>query len=198
MAQVRDGELDQRQRRTRAALHDALERLLERLPYAQIGISQLAEEAGVGRPTFYRHFPTVHALLIDRITQDYLEQRSIAKRLAEAGRDKYLAQLEITVFALERIAHKPKLYRALLDGSAGANGVTLFREQLTHLTTHLPFPTGDARNDNPDLAISMMSGAISGFLLAWLEAGRQPEPAEASKLLLAMLNLRKESFADRG
>lgn len=181
--------LDQRQRRTRAALHAALERLVERLPYAQITISHLAEEAGIGRPTFYRHYPTVDALLIDRVAKDHREQRQLAEQLAAAGGDIAAALVEVTHFALERISARPKLYRALLDGSAGTNAVTLFRQQLTDLLSHLPFPASDMRNHNLDLSISMMSGAVGGFLLAWMEAGFVPPPREAARLLIRLLNL---------
>lgn len=184
-----DADLDQRQRRTRAALHAALERMVERLPYAQISISDLAEEAAIGRPTFYRHDPTVDALLIDRVATDYREQRDLARRLANGG-DTGEALVEVTRFALERIGGRPRLYRALFDGSAGTNAVTLFREQLTDLLTHLPFPPDDPRNDNVDLAIGLMSGAVSGFLLAWMDAQFRPDPPAAAELLVRMLNLR--------
>jgi AcrR family transcriptional regulator len=183
------GTLDQRQRRTRAALHAALERIIERLPYAQITISHLAEEAGIGRPTFYRHYPTVDALLIDRVAKDNTEQRELAKRLADAGGDVTAALVTVTRFALERISARPKLYRALFDGSAGSNAVTLFREQLTDLLGHLPFPPNDLRNENLDLSVGMMSGAISGFLLVWMEAGFKPPAGDAARLLVRLLNL---------
>lgn len=187
MASSAEGDLDQRQLRTRAALHAALERLVERMPYAEIGISLLAKESGVGRPTFYRHFVDVNGLLIDRLAEDLAGQRVLAERLRDAGGDDRAAILAITQFALDCIVAKPILYRALLDGSAGANAITLFRHQMGELGTVLPYPTNKARRSHVTLTIAMLSGAISGFLLAWIERGLRPAPAEAAELLVALV-----------
>lgn len=187
MVGVADVELDQRQRRTRAALHAALERLMARMPYSDIGVSLLAQEAEVGRPTFYRHFADVNALLIDRLGDDLAEQRALAQRLAAEQRDVRAAVQEITAHAFNRIVARPQLYRTLLDGSAGANASTLFRHQMIELTAILPYPTTDARRRHPALTIAMLSGAVSGFLLAWIEAGMKPAPQKAAELLIALV-----------
>ena len=180
-------DLDQRQRRTRAALHAALGRLMTRIPYRDIGVSLLAQEADVGRPTFYRHFTDVNALLIDRLGDDLADQRALARRLAADGADVGAAVQEITAHAFQRIMARPDLYRVLLDGSAGANASTLFRDQMTELTAILRYPTTDARRRHPALTIAMLSGAVSGFLLAWIEGGMTPPPHKAAALLIALV-----------
>lgn len=184
-----EGDLDQRQRRTRAALHGALERLVARMPYSDIGISLLAQEANVGRPTFYRHFADMNDLLIDRLAEDLAGQRDLAIELAKAGGDagRHESVFAVTKFALDRIVDKPQLYRPLLDGSAGANALTLFRQQMTYLSQRLPYPTDDARRAHPALTVAMLSGAIGGFLLRWIEDGLKPEPAQAARLLIALV-----------
>lgn len=187
MVDAAQAELDQRQRRTRAALHAALERLMKRMPYSDIGVSLLAQEASVGRPTFYRHFADVNALLIDRLGDDLAEQRALARRLAAERRDARAAVQEITAHAFDRIVARPDFYRTLLNGSAGANASTLFRQQMIELTAILPYPTTDARRRHPALTIAMLSGAVSGFLLAWIEAGMNPKPQKAAELLIALV-----------
>ena len=96
--------LDERQRRTRAALHAALGRLAERMEYSAIGVSLIAQEAGVGRPTFYRHYSGVDALLVDRLRGDLVEQRALAERLALARTPIRDAHVATSRFALERIS----------------------------------------------------------------------------------------------
>ena len=50
---------DPRGRRTRAALHAALLRLIEDRPIAQVTVSELCREADIHRTTFYKHYSDV-------------------------------------------------------------------------------------------------------------------------------------------
>ncbi|KQT35200.1 hypothetical protein ASG29_03550 [Sphingomonas sp. Leaf412] len=182
---------DRRRRRTRAALHGALERLIARLDYAAITVSLLAREAGVGRPTFYRHFASVNALLVDRLNDDLVEQRALSARLVRDGVDWYDANVATCRFALERIAAEPRLYRPLLDGSSSTNAVTLFKDQIATLPTVAPFLAAQGDPIAEALGIGTVAGAVSGFLLAWIESGLTPPPAEASAFLIRLLPLGK-------
>lgn len=52
---MRNGE-NQRIRLTKRLLHEALVRLLEKSTIQKISVTQLCEEAGINRATFYRHY----------------------------------------------------------------------------------------------------------------------------------------------
>jgi AcrR family transcriptional regulator len=56
---------DARAVRTRESLRRALLHLLERSPFEQITIRHIAESAGIGYTTFFRHHPTKESLLDD-------------------------------------------------------------------------------------------------------------------------------------
>lgn len=56
---------DARVIRSRAALHDALGRLLQRNDVAEVTVQMIVAEAGIGYATFFRHFRSVDRLLID-------------------------------------------------------------------------------------------------------------------------------------
>jgi AcrR family transcriptional regulator len=64
--------MDRRQRKTRAAIYAAFEELLLEERFARITTSQIIERSGIGRSTFYAHFPTKEALL-DQMCQDLLD-----------------------------------------------------------------------------------------------------------------------------
>ena len=77
----------------------------------------------------------------------------------------------------------------MLDGSAGANAVTLFREQVAALATMREVLARGADRHVARLTVGMLSGAISGFLLAWIEGGLTPVPTVAAELLVDSLRL---------
>ena len=55
--------MDRRQRKSRNAIFSSFNRLFERKSYAAITVTEIIEEADVGRTTFYAHFQTKDDLL---------------------------------------------------------------------------------------------------------------------------------------
>lgn len=73
-AEVQTAEkIDARKIRSRDALHAAFLDLLEQKPLDQISILEIASAANVGRATFYRHYPSIDALL-DNLAADEIRR----------------------------------------------------------------------------------------------------------------------------
>jgi AcrR family transcriptional regulator len=103
-------------RRTRAALIDAAQRLLEqgRAP----SVADVADEALVSRATAYRYFPTQEHLLLDVVLERSIDEIHGAVTAAAAS-DDAPARLEGVVRAVSgEIASKPTAFRNLLRLSA--------------------------------------------------------------------------------
>jgi len=63
------GEMDRRQQKTQQAIFKAFDRLLEKKRFEDISIKDIAEEANIGRSTFYAHFET-KADLMDAVCSE--------------------------------------------------------------------------------------------------------------------------------
>ena len=61
------GDQDPRVTRTRDAVRDAVRSLVQRAGFEAVSHQQVAEEAGVGRATVYRHWPTRTDLLLEAV-----------------------------------------------------------------------------------------------------------------------------------
>ena len=179
--------LDARQMRSRDALHDALERMIDTVGLDAITISGIARAAGVGRPVFYRLYDDLDALLADRLSIDLDGQFAAAERAWRVHGDGFEAMHAATVFALEAIHARPKLYAAMLGGGRGTNAATIFRAQVARLMTLLPGASAVVAGVPIDLRIGLIASAVSGFMIAWLERDCAPPIEEAATMLEALL-----------
>lgn len=175
--------MDARQRKSRSALYAALDALLAERAYADITVTDLVQRAAVGRQTFYRHFSNIDAMLEQRLGGDLADHLDFARERAAANDpDRWIADL--TTYAFERAGQQPRLYRLILSGEAGSGALQSFIEQIGKIVNIAPEGHGPI-SDEPAIvryAQSYYAGAISAFMLQWLNSDNDDTPQHMGEL----------------
>lgn len=184
---------DARQRRTRAALYAAvLELAAERDP-GEIGVTALAERAGVHRSTVYEHGGSPLEVLQRALAEelDVLREEHLRdvppERVAEA-----LRAVTLGVFA--HVDQYATVYRNL-DEASGAtlhaflseHFQTSTRMLLAQSSLDIPFEVaGVERHQLEDAAVRYIADGVVGLIAVWLQ---EPAPRDPQVPLLLLGHL---------
>ena len=171
---------DRRVRRTRAALGQALLDLATERPFERLTVRELVDRADVGYATFFRHYASKEALLLDVFggivgeLADLLQPTTEEGRLEEAGRQlfDYVARHEARLrllFAAQRGTAVEREVRAAVEARVLASPG--FR------------PPADVP---ADLAAHHLAVASLALVAWWLEHG-MPHPPERMGQIYARL-----------
>lgn len=174
--------VDERIRKTRAALAEAVLALAAERDFAAVTVADITRRAGIGYATFFRHYPGKDELLAD--VADLLIDELLGLMLpALLADDISGAALSLCRFVESR---RP-ICRALLAGGAEAKvrGEMVRRASARALALDLPQPTGLPAT----LIIAHAVNSIAAMLGWWLEQG-EGMPAEAMAAVLDRLALR--------
>ena len=106
---------DARVLRTREALRQAIYSLLATKPLDQITIPEITKLAGIGRTSFFRHYPSKEALL-EEVAIGEIRQL-VAKTLPQTEIDD---PREVSLALFTYVAKNKKQWRALLEGGAAS------------------------------------------------------------------------------
>jgi AcrR family transcriptional regulator len=166
---------DARILRSRAAMRQALLALLEEMPLDAITGARIAERAGVGYATFFRHYADVRAVLVDTVaalTDDLAEGMRPALQAADSA--------AAAAALVDAVAARRTMFCALLVGAGDALRAELARQVIERVEAL------------PDLAPSWLPRrlakrvAVMGtieLLDWWLREEPERDPAEVAVLL---------------
>lgn len=179
---------DPRVIRTRKLLQDATLELVKEQPYSKISVSDIAERAGVARPTFYLHYRSNDEVIVDyldSIFENYLEE--ITPKIHQ-GPDGIFAQ---NLF--EQVQRNAVKLRPLLESSASHLLMERFRDYITYVSKMLiengvislpkPVPQNGA-----DFLLAGITGYFYSVLLEWLEKEMPYSPQEMAAFLIPFIN----------
>lgn len=172
---MRQAKTDRRSLRTRQLLMQAMVELMGSKRYDMITVQKIAEQANVGRSTFYAHFADKDDLLVDGVRQMLVGLDTAAPEPTGRG-----ARLYPTLALFRHVGSQADMYRTMARGRALPLFLTALQDELTAvLTDRLAART--APGDPPAVPLPLLAAMIASMLITairtWIEDGT-PDPAE--------------------
>lgn len=169
---ARDDGLDPRARRTRRDLRSALRRLAAERDLDDLSVAELTAAAGVNRATFYDHFTSKDALVLDTVDALMAETAAGAAAATNAEVTDPARPPRHTLDLFRALEADAALYRRLL-GPAGSPLVQAhMRDGLRDAIAAELGRRGPARTDD-DVLAAFLAGGIVGVAAAWLADDRR-------------------------
>ncbi len=154
---------DRRVRRTRNLLATALLDLAGERPFQAITIREITERADVGYATFFRHYPSKEALLLDVLSGIVDDLADLLQPIADEGRLEE-AGAELFTYVAEHAQHLRVLLAAQRGTSSEADVRKSVRERV------MASPGFRTRQDlPPELAAHHLATASLELINWWLE-----------------------------
>lgn len=180
---------DARKVRSRVAMRAALLALLSETSLDAVTGAMVADRAGVGYSTFFRHYADVRALLVDTVG-------ALTDDLAQVMMPAILRQQSATAAQalIDAVDIRREPVRALLAGAGDALRAELGRQVINRLAT---LPTLSAAWLPPALAIRIAVASTIELLDWWLNEEPQRDATSVSELLTALV-IRPLMTGDRG
>jgi AcrR family transcriptional regulator len=180
--------VDRRISRTRRLLSQALIELVAQHPYETISIRDITEQADIGYATFFRHYDSKDALMLE-IFSHLLEE---IEGLLDAQSPDYFAQEGVHLF--DHIKAHSALYTSILSSSVFRRKLQaeLARLIVGHLEQH--YPPEQPLAIPMEIAAHHMISALFGLIEWWLSQ-HQPYPIQTMASIYQRLIIQATWYA---
>lgn len=166
---MRQGMTDRRSVRTRQLLMRAMLELMGSKRYDSISVQELAEQANVGRSTFYAHFAHKDDLIVDGARQ--LLARFDNDEPQHTGRG---ARLYPTLALFRHVGQRADMYQTMARGRALPLFLTALQDELAGVFENR-LAARVAPGDTPAVPLPLLASMIASMLLTtmrtWIEDG---------------------------
>lgn len=170
--------MTQHQTKRKAEFATALQNLLRIFPIEKITIDQICKEAGIHRSTFYRYFQDKYDLLeyaFDQFLIANIDQNHVIESL-------------ITLIAEDKVLFRNvsinnnnfSLYEIMVNMVANH---LLERSRLGHLHDICWVESMINNSNHPELASTMVAGAVLTLLLKWINSNYQMDVVTLSEFV---------------
>jgi AcrR family transcriptional regulator len=183
---VQLADVDRRAARTRKALHKALITLIRDRDYDAISVQDIADEANVGRSTFYAHFTGKDDLLRNCggwIRGMLIGHRHHTSTQSDAPRPLFDFSLVMFQHARERL----EIHRAMNSGSAGPVLRDVKRQVLTELVREDLATLRHSSIPDREVCVQYLVGAYMSLLEWWLDRGAKESPEQMDAAFRALV-----------
>ncbi len=179
--------MDRRQQKTRAAIFQAFNRLLEKKHFNSITVQEILDEANIGRSTFYAHFETKDALLKEMCT-DIFDHIFSHELHSETSHDFSLADHGLRdkiTHLLYHLKDNRENVLGILSGESGELFMRYFKEYLATLFEQYP---GSIRQDVPkEFALNHLVGSLGEAVRWWIGTRMELPPETVTGYYLKMI-----------
>lgn len=171
---------------TKRLLQEALLRIMESKPLDKINVSELCEEAGINRATFYRHYNIPRDVLAEMQVQ-FTERVRSAIDIQTLLRSPSQYVESICNYLYEH----SDLVKLFIRNNSEEDIICMFDDFfLTLLSENKTIVKGYPRDDDEFKLISAyMSGGGYFLLRRWLLDGIDKSPSEVARLVLSFAEL---------
>lgn len=167
---------DKRAQRSAELISESLMRLVTEKDFANVTITDIQRESGVGRATFYRLFDNTADVLL------YLTDQLMDRTLAHQRRFGTRGVREATLFFIREWIRNRDLLRTIVR-SGHLDIVYLSFQMHAEAAGGLTFPGADVSPDQRDYIVSIMATAMAGGLQAWVLHGERESAEEVYEML---------------
>lgn len=179
--------MDRRQQKTRKAIFQAFNRLLERKHFNNITVQEILDEADIGRSTFYSHFETKDALLKEMCTEifDHIFSHELHSETSHDFSSSDHGLQEKITHLLYHLKDNKGNVLGVLSGESGELFMRYFKEYL--LTMFEQYPDCIRRDVPRDFALNHLVGSLSEAVKWWIGSRMELPPEEVAGYYLMLI-----------
>jgi AcrR family transcriptional regulator len=186
-----------RRRSTHEALRQAALKSFARKGFANVTVTELAQEAGVTERTFFRHFPTKEAVLFqDYETQlEWLAEALAQRPASESLFDAVLAGVATFPHDLEVVRQAATARAELISAERIAGHLRVVQSSFAQVLTEF-VKSRHPKVPNPELAAEVAGATLAAALVAAVEHwGRNGCAGDLGAVVAASLDLVRSGLA---
>lgn len=179
--------MDRRQQKTRSAIFQAFDHLLEKKHFNNITVQEILDEANVGRSTFYCHFETKDALLKEMCTDlfDHIFSTDLHSEASHDFSSSDRGLREKITHLLYHIKDNKGNLQGVLSGESGELFMMYFKEYLT--TMFEQYPESLEEGVPQEFALNHLVGSFSEAVKWWIRTGMKMPAEEMAAYYLKVI-----------